>query len=88
LPILVCHLTDETPLETPDNIEWLFLQPNFELIGHYSPDTVGEAVVMVLGAPPGSSVECRQDGSTEDRTHCREAWERYLARVNAPQLHR
>jgi hypothetical protein len=77
IPILVCHLTDETPLETPEHLEWLFLQPNFELIGHYSPDTVGEAVWMVLGRPPGMREECT-DQSAAGRTQCQAAWVRQL----------
>jgi hypothetical protein len=78
LPILVCHLTDDTPLQAPEPLLFLNRAPHFELFAQYKPDTVGDAVAIVLGSPPGSSVAC-QGASPAGLRDCQLAWQAQLA---------
>ena len=78
LPLLVCHLSDTTPLKVR-RIFWLNHSSRAELIAHHAPRTVADVVGVVLGSPPGQDVGCWPSGERGSAVGgCARAWTQYL----------
>lgn len=77
--LLACYIRDATPMQTR-SVYWLSGGRNFELFAHYTPETVGDAVALVLGDPPGRIAVCSlaNGGSQDERTACANAWGQHL----------
>jgi hypothetical protein len=75
VPFLVCQLENVTPVVVRE-VYWLNPPEHFELSAHYQPRTVGEAVAIVLGDPPGSSAcsSIVNGGTPAQRRACVTAW--------------
>ncbi len=74
-PLLVCQLENVTPIVVRE-VYWLNAPEHFELFAHYQPRTVGDAVAIVLGDPPGSSActSVVKGGTPAERRACVAAW--------------
>jgi hypothetical protein len=78
LSFLVCRLEDVTPMIVRD-VYWLNPPGHFELFAHYQPRTVGDAVAIVLGDPPGSTAcaALANGGTAVQRRACVGAWKEH-----------
>lgn len=77
---IVCYLDDQRPFNAKEVMVLNRSDQAFELVAHYQPRRVFDAVALVLGSPPSLPHACslRSPSAEADRTRCIDAWRWHL----------